>query len=83
MSEVPLYGGSSKNLKHLKDATNLILAINVLSSDNVFQETSARHRAVEPEQWLQRHPEAARPGCPGLAGLRTHRVCKNKHRKKH
>jgi len=58
MSEVPLYGGSSKNLKHLKDATNLILAINVLSSDNVFQETSARHRAVEPEQWLQRHPEA-------------------------
>jgi len=23
-----------------------------------FQETSARYRAVEPEQWLQRHPEA-------------------------
>ena len=29
-----------------------------LSSDDVFQETSARYRAVEPEQWLQRHPEA-------------------------
>ena len=30
----------------------------LLSSDDVFQETSARYRAVEPEQWLQRHPEA-------------------------
>ena len=30
----------------------------VLSSDDVFQETSSRYRAVEPEQWLQRHPEA-------------------------
>jgi len=29
-----------------------------LSSDDVFHETSARYRAVEPEQWLQRHPEA-------------------------
>ena len=29
-----------------------------LSSDDVFQETSARYRAVEPEQWLQHHPEA-------------------------
>jgi len=29
-----------------------------LSSGDVFQETSARYRAVEPEQWLQRHPEA-------------------------
>ena len=29
-----------------------------LSFDNVFQERSARYRAVEPEQWLQRHPEA-------------------------
>ena len=29
-----------------------------LSSDDVFQETSARYRAVEPEKWLQRHPEA-------------------------
>ena len=29
-----------------------------LSSDDIFQETSARYRAVEPEQWLQRHPEA-------------------------
>jgi hypothetical protein len=27
-------------------------------SNDVFQETSARYRAVEPEQWLQRHPEA-------------------------
>ena len=29
-----------------------------LSSDDVFQETSARYRAVEPEQWLQRHSDA-------------------------
>jgi len=29
-----------------------------LSSDDVFQEISARYKAVEPEQWLQRHPEA-------------------------
>ena len=29
-----------------------------LSSDDVFQETSTQYRAVEPEQWLQRHPEA-------------------------
>ena len=28
------------------------------SSDDLFQETSARYRAVEPEQWLQRHSEA-------------------------
>ena len=28
-----------------------------LSSDDLFQETSARYRAVEPEQWLQRNPE--------------------------
>ena len=33
-------------------------ALSGLSSDEVFQETSARYRAVEPEQWLQRHPEA-------------------------
>ena len=29
-----------------------------LRSDDAFQETSARYRTVEPEQWLQRHPEA-------------------------
>ena len=29
-----------------------------LSSDDVFQDTSARYRVEEPEQWLQRHPEA-------------------------
>ena len=29
-----------------------------LSSGDVFQETSARYRAVEPAQWLNRHPEA-------------------------
>ena len=29
-----------------------------LSSNDVFQETPARYGAVEPEQWLQRHPEA-------------------------
>ena len=29
-----------------------------LSSDDSFEETSARYRAVEPERWLQRHPEA-------------------------
>ena len=30
----------------------------LLSTDDMFQETSARCKAVEPEQWLQRHPEA-------------------------
>ena len=29
-----------------------------LSAADLFQQTSARYRAVEPEQWLQRHPEA-------------------------
>ena len=29
-----------------------------LSSDDAFQEKSAQYKAVEPEQWLQRHPEA-------------------------
>ena len=29
-----------------------------LSSDDVFQVTFARYRAVGPEQWLQLHPEA-------------------------
>ena len=29
-----------------------------LSSDDLFQETSARYRAVESEQWLQRYSEA-------------------------
>jgi len=33
-----------------------------LSSDDVFQETPARYRAVAPEQWLQRHPEAGSSG---------------------
>jgi len=43
-----------------------------LSSDHVFQETSARYRAVEPEQWLQRHPEAGSswPSWPKTLGLR-------------
>ena len=42
---------------------------------------SKRH-LPDTEQWSQsscsnvQRPEAARPGCPGLAGLRTHRVCK-------
>ena len=44
------------------DATDLapgqFHGIPMLSSDDVFQETSARCRAVAPEQWLQRHPEA-------------------------
>ena len=31
--------------------------LDVLSFDAVFQETSAQYRAVEPEQWLQRHPD--------------------------
>jgi len=46
-----------------------------LSSDDVFQETSARYRAVEPEQWLQRHPEAGSswPSWP-QASQRTRRV---------
>ena len=29
-----------------------------LFTEDVFQETSARYRAVGQEQWLQRHPEA-------------------------
>jgi hypothetical protein len=29
-----------------------------LITDDIFQQTFARYRAVEPEQWLQRHPEA-------------------------
>ena len=33
----------------------------VLSFDDIFHVTSARHRAVEPEQWLQRHPAAGSP----------------------
>jgi hypothetical protein len=33
-------------------------AVHALSSGIVFQEKSARYRAVEPEQWLQRHPDA-------------------------
>ena len=49
-----------------------------LSSDDVFQELSARYRAVEPEQWLQRHPEASsswpswpKPSHVGSYGLFT------------
>jgi hypothetical protein len=42
----------------------------VLSSEDVFQETSARYRAVEPEQWLRRHPEAGSswPSWPKASG---------------
>jgi len=42
-----------------------------LSPDDVFQETSARYRALEPEQWLQRHPEAGSswPGWPKASQL--------------
>ena len=40
-----------------------------LSSDNVFQETSARYRAVEPKSGSNAIPRRARPG---LAGLRPH-----------
>ena len=56
-----------------------------LSSDNTFQETSAQYKAVSPEQWLQRHPEAGsswpswsqashipRWARAGLAGRRSH-----------
>ena len=34
-----------------------------LSSDDVVQVISTRDRAVAPEQWLQRHPEAG-SSCP-------------------
>ena len=40
------------------DAATCLWPLQELSSDNVFRETSARYRAVEPAQWLQRHPEA-------------------------
>ena len=41
-----------------KEAERLRRSSQVLTYDDVFQETSARYRAVEPEQWLQRHAEA-------------------------
>ena len=40
-----------------------------LSADDVFQETSARYRAVEPSSGSNVIPRRARPG---LAGLRPH-----------
>ena len=47
-----------------------------LSSNDTSQETSARYRAVEPEQWLQRHPEAGSswpswPRGPHIRGMPT------------
>jgi len=63
MSEVPLY--LCLNRGDRKGDTGTAFgtvkgprAQGRLSSDDVFQETSARYRAVVPEQWLQRHPEA-------------------------
>ena len=50
------YVGSSKNLKDLKR----------LSSDNVYQETSARYRAVEPGRGSNVIPKRARPGLASL-----------------
>ena len=41
----------------------------VLSSDDVFQKTSARYRAVEPSSGSNVIPKRARPG---LVGLRPH-----------
>ena len=38
--------------------TGRLRSARLLCSDDVSQETSARYTAVEPEQWLQRHPEA-------------------------
>jgi len=66
MSEVPLYWkrGFTGPRERLDRTILLLLPSGVvwtgviLSSDDVFQERSARYRAVEPEQWLQRHPEA-------------------------
>jgi len=42
-----------------------------LSSDDVFQETSARYRAVAPSSGSNVIPRRARPG---LAGLRPHTI---------
>ena len=50
-----LYTAGTLNFK--LETLNVSSAVR-LSSDDTFQETSARYRAVEPEQWLQRHPEA-------------------------
>ena len=63
MSEVPLY-----------DAASLVLPA-TLSSDDVFQETSARYRVVEPEQWLQRHHEVGSswPSRPKASQLLLHK----------
>jgi len=48
-----------------------------MSSDDVFQETGARYRAVEPEQWLQRHPEAGSswPSWPKVSHREALRAC--------
>ena len=64
MGDVPMYsitermasGFSPSGLFH--KSICITLCALPLRSDDVFQETSARSRAVEPEQWLQRHPEA-------------------------
>ena len=53
MSEVPLYSDPATTCSDTSHEETT-----VLSSDDVFQETSARYRAVEQEQWLQRQPEA-------------------------
>ena len=45
ISEVPLYPKAPSSPE-------------VLSSDDVIQDTSARFRSVEPEQWIRCHPEA-------------------------
>jgi len=41
----------------------------MLSSDDVFPETPARYRAVEPDSGSNVIPRRARPGLAGLAGL--------------
>jgi len=54
--------------RHNRLGPGLPLPHSRLSSDDVFQEISARYRAVGPEQWLQRHPEAG----SSWPGLRPH-----------
>ena len=61
MSEVPLYPGTGPPQQTLEPLAHIY----------VFQETSARYRAVEPSSGSNVIPRRARPG---LAGLRPHNI---------
>ena len=60
-SSVYTYATSSLGVVRKIAYPTLSYALEALSSDDVFQQISARYRAVKPEQWLQRHPEAGSP----------------------